>query len=371
MLVKIMNRIQLQSIFAFILLILSMSICFYIAVIGRETENILLMNSAEAFSQENIEWVESVNSIEFTYENIQRMNVHFSNKTANSYVSATNPSFAFIQNLNIIEGRFFNREEYKNSSFVCVLDKELAWQLFGDAVINGQKVEVGGYLFDVIGIYDTGNFIFQKSELPYMYIPYYTADEIFEQNKINNLILYASQNEVSLSEVGGTITSGIQKISEDILYFNISMYANSLMLKFLFILLLIALISIVCFLKEIIDAFICIKTEMSQLLRQHYFLAALKFCGRKIMKKSINILAYSACIFILIIKNGQLAYESFSDSLKINSIFELGFGQGRFSNIIYETSILPQIAQLHVFSNIFMGISLGSIILLYWNKSKV
>jgi putative ABC transport system permease protein len=94
--------------------------------------------------------------------------------------------FQAIRNLEVLQGRYFDADEMKLRSKVCLLTRDLATAVFpaGDAV--GKKIRIGELHFTVIGIFQERVATFGQSEItkeslivPFSLIKYFTGEDFF------------------------------------------------------------------------------------------------------------------------------------------------------------------------------------------------
>jgi putative ABC transport system permease protein len=75
-------------------------------------------------------------------------------KMQNTTIEGDTPSQKDVHDLSLLSGRFFNEGDQERAANVVVLGYDTADELFGvDNALN-REVEVGGMLFNVIGVYD-------------------------------------------------------------------------------------------------------------------------------------------------------------------------------------------------------------------------
>ncbi|MCK4894215.1 MAG: ABC transporter permease [Calditrichia bacterium] len=82
-------------------------------------------------------------------------NMEFLDKNWNTRVTGTIPEFIFVNNEKVIEGRFFNEEELKYRSRVCVLGATVYENLFVNKNPIGESVYINSKRFEVIGLLAT------------------------------------------------------------------------------------------------------------------------------------------------------------------------------------------------------------------------
>ena len=77
----------------------------------------------------------------------------------------TNPGFRIIRNLKVLQGRYFDEDDERLRSRVCVVTEGLAKFLFPDGWVEGRKTKLYGVEFTIIGIFREGAETFGQSEI--------------------------------------------------------------------------------------------------------------------------------------------------------------------------------------------------------------
>jgi putative ABC transport system permease protein len=77
----------------------------------------------------------------------------------------TDPDFRMIRNLKVLAGRFFDEEDDRLRSKVCLVTEALARVLYPGGWVEGNKIKVRGLEFTVIGIFKEGAETFGQSEI--------------------------------------------------------------------------------------------------------------------------------------------------------------------------------------------------------------
>jgi len=67
-------------------------------------------------------------------------------------VHAGYPTIQDIQNLHIVDGRFYNAEDVQQRAHVCVLGWEAKQKLFSGRFAVGQKIRIAGIPYEVVGV---------------------------------------------------------------------------------------------------------------------------------------------------------------------------------------------------------------------------
>jgi putative ABC transport system permease protein len=116
---------------------------------------------------------------------IWRALVNYGKESNNYRIWGSLPDYQFIENSDIVEGRFINESDVNNSSKVAVIGNKVKLDLFKSEDPLGKYVSVYGINFKVIGVYtDPGG----EDEESQIYIPLTTAQKSFNGgDRINNM----------------------------------------------------------------------------------------------------------------------------------------------------------------------------------------
>ncbi len=116
-----------------------------------------------------------------------RTNLEYRDKNTNISVNGVTPVHPVINNNKVIEGRFFNEEEMRQRSRVCILGATTHQELFETASPIGESISINGKRFEVIGL------LAAKGEGWYSpddetYVPLTTAQErLFGRDYLNSI----------------------------------------------------------------------------------------------------------------------------------------------------------------------------------------
>jgi putative ABC transport system permease protein len=78
-------------------------------------------------------------------------------------ISGTTANYQLVEGGDLLEGRFFNKEEERNLSKVAVLGSTVKKELFGDSKAVGERIKIKKQSFEVIGVMkERGNVAFQN-----------------------------------------------------------------------------------------------------------------------------------------------------------------------------------------------------------------
>ena len=97
----------------------------------------------------NLNYVEDVSAL-LTHQAV----VTYQNNNQNTQVVGTDENYTKIMNENVLEGRFFDRDDLINQRRVAVIGFKTADELFGDRSAVGNQIQIAGKSFQVVGIMD-------------------------------------------------------------------------------------------------------------------------------------------------------------------------------------------------------------------------
>ena len=101
--------------------------------------------STDYITLEDVKQVkEKIESIKYASPSFQLQGTVFSeNGSKNAYMRGGSPDLAYINNTEIIFGRYFNEKEYEQGTAVGVLDENDAIELFGYSDVVGESIKIG------------------------------------------------------------------------------------------------------------------------------------------------------------------------------------------------------------------------------------
>lgn len=113
----------------------------------------------------------------------KRLTVSYGQRNFSGYLEGNYPERLEMEKIDILYGRFINRNDIEQSRKVVVLPEDKAGDLLDGtapvASIIGQKVKIGGFLFTVVGIKETD----KMSSSNIIYAPFTTVRTIFSKGK--------------------------------------------------------------------------------------------------------------------------------------------------------------------------------------------
>ncbi len=123
-------------------------------------------------------------------------------KTSSFDVRATYPDHQYIENTIMVNGRFLNDMDIKEKRQVAVIGETVVDDLYEN--IEDREAAIGTYIsiqnlpYKVVGVFtDTGG----ERELRKIYIPYSTANQIYNyKNRVNRMMFTADEEDVEASK---------------------------------------------------------------------------------------------------------------------------------------------------------------------------
>jgi len=109
---------------------------------------------------------ESVHTLAISVENSATLPVRYKDRNASgAWIVGNNEQSALVRQLNVKQGRFFSEAEVAGSRPVCVLGADIADNLFPQGGAIGERIQIGGKNFDVIGVNEKfGKFLFANMD---------------------------------------------------------------------------------------------------------------------------------------------------------------------------------------------------------------
>lgn len=96
---------------------------------------------------------EQIDSVKYISPTLQTRGTIFSEKQSNdAIISGGSPDLAYINNTEMIYGRYFNEREYESGAAVGIVEEQAAVALFGYADVVGEEITVSGSLSKKITI---------------------------------------------------------------------------------------------------------------------------------------------------------------------------------------------------------------------------
>ena len=145
-------------------------------------------------AKNNIEGIEYISG---RFNIFQNTTVSYKNEYGSYDIVCCHPDYGFVENLEIINGRFLNNldiEDYRKSTAIGRIVKEA---LFKDEPAVGKYIKVSGVPFKVVGVFsDIGG---ERDERR-VYLPVSSAQVVFNNgNRINNFNMTTQQGTLEES----------------------------------------------------------------------------------------------------------------------------------------------------------------------------
>lgn len=125
---------------------------YFVVYPNMETSGISVDAS---FRLRDLTEVRKLNGVRYASSSLNySMTTKFKKDTLRFMITAATSDMAKMQNIDIIEGRFFNSQEERARQKVMVVDKKYAEKVFGSAKLAiGRKVVLSGGTFRIIGVF--------------------------------------------------------------------------------------------------------------------------------------------------------------------------------------------------------------------------
>lgn len=246
-----LDKVSLFKYFCISIILMCLNICFllYNNCYKYVEKNVFCIcpkysNTEYFFNKADLDYLLSQFENNISYEKVQ--NVAVSNKTQSASVSLirTNEMYTKVNHLKFLQGSFWN-EKLKGTK-VIVLNKNLAWQLFGSLNVVGNKIELENKIYEVIGVIDE---TFYKDKKFLAWIP----DE-YIKNDIGIEKLYVFQEQYNDITSNNYIENLLFLIDKDINNYyivDLNKYIENIFYRFQFILFIVIVCSIFSILKTI------------------------------------------------------------------------------------------------------------------------
>jgi putative ABC transport system permease protein len=91
--------------------------------------------------------------LDYSAELSRNAQVKYLNTNINTQIAGTTIAYPYVRNFQIAEGRFFNSEEFKTGSKVCIMGNTAYQNLFEATPPIGKILKIKGQNFQVIGVF--------------------------------------------------------------------------------------------------------------------------------------------------------------------------------------------------------------------------
>lgn len=137
-------------------------------------------------------------------------------------IMGTTPGYAQIRGWSVAKGRFLQQPDIDNRSFVAILGKEAAEEMYGSTNVVGEAFTINGYSFTVVGVLDEIGTSSSGSGDNQIVIPFTLSERVFSQPGISTFYVSAiSGDEVAYAQQAVTnYLSGIFSTSSQYSIYN-------------------------------------------------------------------------------------------------------------------------------------------------------
>jgi putative ABC transport system permease protein len=149
--------------------------------------------------KEQIPQIKYLAAYSFSYENIRG-----DKKSKSAQVVGTGGDHFYLENLEMLEGRFFNNSDQRRR--VLAIDEALAKEIFGRTNVVGEQVAMNGNSFAICGVVKQKDSLFNMGESGKVYIPIRLWLEIYPDGFIN----YIQGSTYNGNEVEAAMNQGIE-----------------------------------------------------------------------------------------------------------------------------------------------------------------
>jgi len=163
----------------------------------------LAINRSLKFMNHDFEWLKNnLNDYEHICARFDRwgsQDVTLGTKSSGYSVKGATPDYRYIENTEVLNGRYINENDVENTRKVALIGKPVQEFFFPDGNALGQRLKVNGISYKIIGVfYDNGG----DNENRMLHIPITTAQVAFnEQNRVHRMMVTAKDGSFEASKV--------------------------------------------------------------------------------------------------------------------------------------------------------------------------
>lgn len=176
--------------------------------------NLQKASSSDFITNDDVREIkERVPTVKYVSPSIHKQGIISSESTIKrAHISGGNDEMLYIDNYEIIHGRFFNKREYQEGKAVVVLDEIAARSLFGYRDVTGKKVNIGSKLSPkkatIIGITKSQMGIFggvDENMPAFAVVPSTFINSLYADTVLDVIMLSATSKEDAESAGNGAI----------------------------------------------------------------------------------------------------------------------------------------------------------------------
>jgi len=116
---------------------------------------------------------------------VNNVQINYGKESLAYGIQAVSGNFQFIENANMVEGRFVNPQDEATTAKIAVIGRKIARDVFKEVDSPvGEFIKVSGIPFKIVGVYGES----EEREEERIYIPITTAQQVFNgADRINNM----------------------------------------------------------------------------------------------------------------------------------------------------------------------------------------
>jgi len=194
---------------------------------GFNKANVIVKNKTEnsMFTLSDIDkFGEELKTNELGYSTSIQSSVLFEHKSFDTKISGVNLYYENFIDLNIICGGFFTAADNEECNRVAVIDSNLAWIIFNNDDVIGQKIELLDTTFEIVGVYEKYSLLEDERNeniiekltsdgLSNVYIPVDTLVDKVPDTVIDTIYVPTKSNNI-LGENEDKINTALQTIQK-------------------------------------------------------------------------------------------------------------------------------------------------------------
>lgn len=156
--------------------------------------------SLDTLTMDDVATITKLNSVaNATPDFSKQAPVVWGNQSYTTSIEGTSDAFPQVRNVNVQQGRFFNRFEVQGQSNVAVIGQQVVSNLFGDVNANpiGQTIEINQVPFTVIGVLESQGSSGMTNNDDKIIVPITTAmNRLFDQTRIRTIFVSAKSSDL-------------------------------------------------------------------------------------------------------------------------------------------------------------------------------
>jgi len=122
------------------------------------------------------------------------VNISAGDQTATTTVQAVEPNYETIKNVPTQSGRFINQDDLDNRYNSAVIGTDVATELFNTTDVVGQKLNINGVSFDIVGVLKSQGTSSSGSSDDTVLLPLTTAQRLLKTTDIKTFYIQASSS---------------------------------------------------------------------------------------------------------------------------------------------------------------------------------